>query len=163
MSGDDSEVSDLEYRVDVEALMEEVRARADRRRASGIYDDEMREPALVELALYDDLAASTNRLQAAARLPGLVPALSPVPPGGGVDEEKPGEEGSPEITHGAIDRAMAMARRVLRKAIGDRLDNFMTGVAEFVTESSYNSRIATERIISLERRIAELEEEIRKV
>lgn len=166
MTNGKAEAVEVEERVDVDALMEEVRRRVAERRASGDYGGDVREPAFAELALYDDLAASANRVAAAARLPDVVPSLSPIPPGAGSEGDDLSSEVElatlPTSQRGIAERAMGLARQVARKAVGNRLDQFIRSVEDFFAASSDNSRITAERVIALERRVAELEEEARR-
>ncbi|RIK04159.1 MAG: hypothetical protein DCC49_13600, partial [Acidobacteria bacterium] len=149
-------------RVDVDALMDEVRRRVADRRASGEYEEWMREPAFAELALHDELAASANRVAAAARLPDVVPGLYPVPPGSiddSPDERAQEALEAVQAPAGVANRAIGFARHVVRKAVGNRMDQFIRNVEEFFAASSDNARVTAERLIALERRVAELESE----
>lgn len=160
MTAEKAKAAEVEERVDVDALMDQVRRRVEERRSSGEYEKGMREPAFGELALHDELAASANRVAAAARMPDVVPGLYPVPPGRDEDTPIDGAKEALEAVRapaGIADRAMGLARQVARKAVGNRLDQFVRSVEEFFTASSDNARVAAERLIALERRVAELE------
>lgn len=162
MTAEKAKAAEVEERVDVGALMDEVRRRVEERRSSGEYEKGMREPAFGELALHDELAASANRVAAAARMPDVVPGLYPVSPG--TDEASAGERAEEALEAvrapaGIADRAMGLARQVARRAVGNRLDQFIRSVEEFFTASSDNARVTAERLMALERRVAELESE----
>lgn len=126
-----------EERVDVEALMEEVRRKVDERRARGEYGRLDDQPAFDELAQHDELAASANRVGEAADIPGAVAKLY--------------EDGE--------DRRPGAIARFGRRVVGARISFFMERVLDFMGVAADNSRVAAERIVALERRVAELEGE----
>lgn len=150
-----------ENTVDVDALMDEVRRRVEERRAAGEYGDLDDTPTFAELALFDDLAASANRVGAAARIPGIVPELFPKEPGrngsGGNGSTDQIETAPVAPAAGVGDRAIGLARRVVRKAVGDRIDQVIVHIEEFFAAAADNSRVSAERVIALERRVDELE------
>lgn len=162
MTAEKAKEVQVEERVDVDALMEQVRRRVEERRSSGEYDEAMCEPVFGELALHDELAASANRVAAAARSLDVVPSLHPVRPGG--DQVSAGERADEVLKAvrapvSLADRAMGLARQIAMKAVGDRIDQFIRTVGEFFTASSDNTRVMAERLIALERRVADLESE----
>lgn len=149
-----------EEKVDVAALMDEVRRRVAERRAAGEYPPELDdERPFAELAFYDELAASANRVASSAVIPEITPKLRPRLPGetgliGMADED------AEELTLadlGLVDKGLVLARRATRKVVGARIDNFINHVASFMLTAAESSKLAAERIIALERRVAELE------
>lgn len=162
MTAEKAKAAQVEERVDVDALLDQVRRRVEERRSLGDYEKGMREPTFGELALHDELAASANRVAAAARTLDIVPGLHPTPPGSDLDSTGERADEAVEAVRasaGFADRAMGLARHVAMKAVGNRMDQFIRSVEEFFTATSDNARVTAERLIALERRVAELEAE----
>lgn len=170
---------------EAEELVRQVRERVERRRATGSYAPrDLDDVPFSELALRDDLAASANRLAAAAEIEGMVPDFY----GLGPHEPQParprqtGEEfaqnGDPDSADEAerrvaitsipsapehplrvvVNRGSALARRAIRAVVGERVDRFLERSLDYFAEAAHFAELATRRILELEARVSELEE-----
>lgn len=157
--------------------MEEVERRSRERQRGGLLGDGDDALPFAAAALEDDLAAAANRVAAAARVPSIVPDLRiPAPhddhedaptsrsPDADVEEEperagKLAEASAGPPASELILRAVSSAgRKAFRMVAGDRIDRFVDGSVEFFYATAVFARVASERLMALERRVRELEE-----
>lgn len=147
--------------------MREVRDRVAARREAGEYGRLDDTPTFAELAMHDELAASANRMAAAARTTGLVPPLTPSRPGreaGRSLDAEPSDSGDdgtpPNLPEGVAGRLFGVARRVADRTFGSRLSNFLDRLQGFIAISADNSRVTAERVIALDAKVNQLEQEV---
>ncbi len=152
-----------------EELMREVKRRVEERKRQGLYEGTDDSLPFAELALEDDLAAAANRVAAAARIPSVVPELQAPPPheGRALDSDEAHKTQTEPATlagdrshppSAALVRTAALVgRRAFRLLVGDRVDRFVDGAVDFFFSTASFARVAAERIVALESRVAELE------
>lgn len=187
VEGDASSRPDAGIATEAEELTRQVRERVERRRAAGFYGRrELDNVPFSELALNDDLAASANRLAAAADIEGLVPDVYGLAPhelrqanakrpgdeiaenGDSNEADEPGPRRGSTSTLSAPDRPLramvergsALARRAMRAVVGERVDRFLERSLEYFAETALFAELATRRILELEARVAALEEAV---
>lgn len=146
--------------VDSAALMADIRAEVERRRAAGAYPRSLDDlPPFADLGLDDELVASIHRLESLSRIPGITPVIEEVAPGPEGPVQPAGHEGR---SRGAVmvDRGLVLARAVARRAVGPRLERVVRTGAEYLMASAHHGRIVVTRILANEARVARLEERL---
>ena len=142
--------------IDSGALMAEVRAEVERRRAAGEYPPSLDDvPPFGDLGLEDELVASIHRLETLARIPGVTPVIEET-----VDPTVEPPDGFAHRTprQAVLDRGLIAARAVARRVIGGRLETIVRQGAEYLMASARHGRIVVARLLDLERRVRALED-----
>ena len=145
--------------IDSGALMREVREEVERRRAQGLYPPALDDvPPFGDLGLDDDLVASMHRLESLSRIPGITPVVEEIGAGPG---ESPIDYQRRTRKAALVDRGLYAARLVARRVVGPTLERVVRAGADYLMAAAQHGRISTGRILDLERRVAELEAELR--
>ena len=143
--------------IDSEALMAEVRAEVERRRAAGEYPPSLDDvPPFGDLALEDELVASLHRLETLSRIPGVTPVIEEVAAPGGAAQ--PAGFDVPTGRQALLHRSLVVGRAVARRLVGPRLERVVRQGAEYLMASAHHGRIVVQRVLDLERRVRALEE-----
>lgn len=144
--------------IDSAALMAEVRAEVERRRAAQEYPRSLDDvPPFDDLGLEDELVASIHRLETLARIPGVTPVIEEMAPGPAVAPAGfDGRSGRQVL----LDRGLVAARAIARRVVGPRLENIVRQGAEYLMASAQHGRAVVARILDLERRVRTLEEQV---
>jgi hypothetical protein len=142
--------------IDSAALMREVQAEVERRRAAGEYPPGLDDvPPFGDLALEDDLVASVHRLESLSRIPGVTPVIEEVTSG---PVAQPAGFNRRSTKAVLLDRGLVAGRAMARRVVGPRLERVVRQGAEYLMASAQHARVVTARILDIERRLRELED-----